>query len=127
MPNHVHLISGAREGFNLSAILRDLKKFTSKQTVQAIANNLQESRREWMLWLFKDQGQQNSNNTTYQFWQQENHPVELSDNAMIDQRLNYLHQNPVRAGLCYPAEAYIYSSASQYAGGEILLPVILIA
>ncbi len=126
MPNHVHLIAGVSEGGNLSAVMRDLKKYTSTQIVQAISNNVQESRREWMLWLFRDQGQANPNNNKNQFWQQESHPVELSTNAILDQKLEYIHQNPVRAGICYAPEDYIYSSAGQYAGRETILPVILL-
>ena len=127
MPNHVHLIASAREDFNLSAILRDLKKFTSTQIIQAISNNVQESRRDWMLWLFRDKGQQNSNNSNYQFWQQENHPISLSNNLLQEQKLEYLHQNPVRAGICFAPEDYVYSSAGQYAGKESLLPVLLLS
>ncbi|CAN5826884.1 hypothetical protein BH24BAC1_BH24BAC1_38000 [soil metagenome] len=52
-----------------------------------------------MLWLFRIEGQHNPNTTLYQFWQQENHPLELNTNLLLDQKLHYLHQNPVRAGL----------------------------
>ena len=81
MPNHVHLIAGVKEGCNLSAILRDLKKFTANKVIRAISENLQESRRDWMLWLFQDEGRDNPNNTFNQFWQQENHPIELDTNS----------------------------------------------
>ena len=53
-------------------------------------------------------------NSKYQFWTHENHAVELSTNEMIDQRLNYTHQNPVKAGIVDHAEDYIYSSARNY-------------
>jgi REP element-mobilizing transposase RayT len=126
MPNHVHLIAGVEEGKSLSAVMRDLKKFTSYAITKAIEENLQESRRDWMLWIFKQNGTRNSNNTLYQFWQQENHPIELSSNLLLDQKLEYIHQNPVRAGICYAPEDYIYSSAGQYAGMETILPVLII-
>ena len=45
MNNHVHLIASAKEGYNLSDILRDLKKFTSKKLVAEISANVQESRK----------------------------------------------------------------------------------
>jgi putative transposase len=106
--------------------MRDLKKFTSFSIIRAIENNLQESRRDWLLWIFRRHGARNSNNTTFQFWQQENHPIELNSNSMIDQKLEYIHQNPVRAGICYRPEDYVYSSAGQYAGKETLLPVLVI-
>ena len=79
--------------------------------------NPKESRKQWLLKMFQDNGMKNSNNTKYQFWQQDNHPVELTDNAMIDQRLDYLHNNPVEAGFVRLPEDYVYSSALDYARG----------
>jgi len=69
----------------------------------------------------------NSNNTNYQFWQQHNKPIELATNEMIDQRLNYIHNNPVEAGIVLSPEDYLYSSAINYANlPEKLIDVILI-
>ncbi|MBO9675611.1 MAG: transposase [Sphingobacteriaceae bacterium] len=114
MSNHLHLILSVNENNNLSDVLRDFKKFTSSHIIKAIKNNTHESRRNWMLWIFKKAGEENKRNKDYQFWQQENHPVELSTNEMIDQRLNYLHDNPVRSGAVRTAEEYLYSSAIDY-------------
>ena len=58
-----------------------------------------------------------------QFWQQPSHNIELLSEAMTQQKLDYIHQNPVRAGICYRAEDYVYSSASFYAGLEAVLVV----
>jgi putative transposase len=126
MNNHVHLIASAEKEFNLSNILRDMKKFTSKKLILTIEENLQESRRKWMLWIFSSNGKKNSNNEKYQFWQQDNHPVCLSDNEMQDQRLNYLHNNPVIEGIVEEPEHYLYSSARDYAGGKGLLSLVFL-
>ena len=126
MNNHVHLIASADEGYNLSDILRDMKKFSSKKLLKTIEENAQESRKRWMLWLFRSNGERNSNNDKYQFWQQDNHPVCLDNNAMIDQRLNYLHNNPVAEGIVEEPEHYIYSSARDYAGIKGLLDIVLL-
>ena len=126
MNNHVHLIAAAQEGYNLPGILRDLKKYTSKMLLDKIKNNQQESRRKWMLWLFTSAGKRNSNNTHYQFWQQDNRPIELSTNEMMDQRLGYIHDNPVKEGLVYEPGHYIYSSALDYSGGKGLLKIELL-
>jgi len=123
MNNHVHLICAAKEGFNLSEILRDLKKYTSKKLLKYIKENDRESRRKWMMWLFESAGKRNSNNSKYQFWQQDNRPIELSTVKMVDQRLNYIHQNPVKEGIVYEPEYYVYSSAIDYAGGNGLIRV----
>ena len=73
-------------------------------------------------------GKYNSNNEKYQFWQQNNHPIQLSTQVMINQRLDYLHNNPVEAGAVnYPPD-YLYSSAKDYYTEEKdLLPVILLS
>jgi putative transposase len=128
MSSHVHLIISTAENGDLSAIMRDMKRHTSKTILKAIEENVQESRKEWMLWLFKRAGKYNSNNEKYQFWQQHNHPIQLSTQKMIDQRLDYLHNNPVESGAVnYPPD-YLYSSAKDYYLDEKgLLPVILLS
>jgi len=85
-----------------------------------------ESRKSWLLWLFKSAGTKNSNNTNYQFWQQENHPVELVSTKFVKQKIEYLHENPVRAKLVDTPERYIYSSAKDYAGEKGILPITIL-
>ncbi len=67
MPSHVHLIAAAASG-NLGEIMRDFKTFTSKELVKLIAANPQESRKEWMLRMFKEHGAANPHNKENQFW-----------------------------------------------------------
>ena len=67
MSNHVYLIISAKEN-NVSDVLGNFKKFTSKKIVAAIQSNPSESRKEWMIKIFKEAGQQNSRNSNYQFW-----------------------------------------------------------
>jgi len=117
MSNHVHLMVSAREN-NLSDILRDFKKYTSKTIIQAIEENKQESRREWMLKIFKEAGKKNSRNTGYQFWRQDNQPKECFGEKFTRQKLGYIHNNPVEAGVVERAEDYVYSSARDYYKGE---------
>ncbi|HEY9115197.1 MAG TPA: transposase [Bacteroidales bacterium] len=123
MSNHVHFIASANEENKLSDILRDFKKFTAVKILEAIRNNPQESRKEWMLAIFRLKGKENARNTTNQFWRQENHPKELTDNMMIEQKLDYLHNNPVAAGLVENAEDYLYSSARNYSGMKGLIKI----
>jgi putative transposase len=73
--------------------------------------------------LFRSAGQRNSNNSHLQFWQQDNRPIELSTKAMIDQRVNYIHEHPVKAGIVWSAEDYKYSSAIDYTGGKGLIDI----
>ena len=94
----------ARHGLQqLGHVIRDIKKFTAVKIIEAIQNNPQESRRELLMWLFERAGTRNLNNTRYQFWQQHSHPIEPNTNEKLDQRLNYIHNNPVAAGIVrYP-------------------------
>ncbi len=101
MPNHLHAILSAKDGYILSDILRDFKKFTAGKILKELEKSNIESRKSWMLWLFKSAGAQNSRNETYQFWQQENHPIEINNSTIKLQIMNYLHLNPVRAGLVW--------------------------
>lgn len=97
--------------------MRDLKKHTSKSILNAIEENPQESRKEWMLWMFERAGKKNGNNTKYQFWQQHNQPIELTVKAFaIDSSIEYIHNNPVKAGFVFRPEDYPYSSAMDFAG-----------
>ena len=114
MPNHLHLIVSAKGSTGLSDILRDFKKFTSAEIIRAIENNSKESRKGWMLWIFSKAGENNARNINYQFWQQDNHPIECSTPEIFDSKINYLHENPVRAGLVWNIEDYRYSSAVDY-------------
>jgi putative transposase len=113
MSNHLHLIISAKN-HDLSDILRDFKKFTSKQIIKAIEENQHESRRDWMLRVFREQGEMNSRNKNYQFWRQNNQPQELYSPAFVFQKMNYIHNNPVGAGIIERPEHYLYSSAKDY-------------
>jgi putative transposase len=87
MTNHIHLIVGRNSEFNIEDIVRDFKKFTSVHICRAIENNMLESRRFWMLRLFKAAALESKKHINYKFWQNEYHPVELSTNEMMDQKL----------------------------------------
>ena len=127
MSSHVHMIIGQNGSQKLEDIIRDIKKFTAVKIVEAVKSNSQESRRELFVWLFERAGKQNSSNKNFQFWQQHNHPIELNTNEMINQRIDYIHNNPVEAGIVISPEAYLYSSAANYAGlPEKLIEVIVI-
>ena len=111
MSNHFHIIASAEDNHSLAGTIRDIKKFTSNKLLKAIATNPQESRREWMMKVFEYDGSHNNSNERFQFWQQGLHPIELSTDAMFFERFNYVHENPVKAGLVRQPQDYVYSSA----------------
>ncbi|MEA3495814.1 MAG: transposase [Bacteroidota bacterium] len=125
MTNHVHVIMQSKKN-NLSDIVRDLKKYTSKEILKSIANNKKESRKGWLNMIFQYYGKFNKRVGNIQFWTHDNHAVELYNNEMIDSRLNYIHENPVKAGWVINPEDYLYSSARNYAELESLIEIDLI-
>lgn len=118
MTNHVHLIARAEEGHSLSDIIRDYKKFTGKAVIKAISENPRESRKEWLVKQFE-------NVEGNRFWRAGNKPVELWSNAVIAEKLTYIHQSPVEEGLVFRAEDYVYSSANDYAGVKGILDIFV--
>ena len=125
MTSHVHLIIGTNRN-KMEDIMRDYKSHTSSELKKSIRNNPQESRKEWLLWMMERAGKKNGNNNKFQFWQQDNHPIELWDNYMMQQKLNYIHNNPVSSGFVLNPEDYLYSSAKDYTGEKGLIEIKLI-
>jgi hypothetical protein len=110
----------------LEDIMRDMKRHTSEKLRAAIKSHPQESRREWMLWMMEQAGRKNSNNSNFQLWRKDNHPIALYDQKILHQKLDYLHNNPVEAGFVEKPEDYLYSSAKDYYGLQGLLDILLV-
>ena len=125
MTNHVHVIMRS-ELEDLSGLMRDFKKYTSKKILEAIKTYRGESRREWMEMIFKYHAKYNKRVSKLQLWTHENHAVELHANEPFDIRMNYIHENPVRSSWVEKPEDYLYSSARNYAGLDALIDVDLI-
>ena len=121
MSNHVHLLVRSDSG-DLSGTIRDLKKFTSKKIAQAIDND-RESRREWILRLMAHAAKRQNKEGKLQLWTHENHAELVYSNNFIEQKLQYIHQNPVRAGIVSKQEDYLYSSARNYAEIDGLIEI----
>jgi len=108
MSNHCHLIIKAKNN-NLSSVIRDLKKFTSKAIYKAIETNTQESRKNWLLQVLTFENK-------IWFWEEGYHGEEIYTKAFFDTKVNYIHQNPVRAGIVEKEEEYLNSSAGEIYG-----------
>jgi putative transposase len=124
MPSHLHLIARAGGEISLSDILRDFKKFTSKAIIKQILDE-PESRRIWMLEYFRKAGENLKGIKEYKFWQDGNHAEEISSNSYFDQKLEYIHNNPVEELFVERPEDYLFSSARNYAGLSNYLDIIL--
>ena len=97
MPSYVHLIFRSSNE-DPSALVRDFKGFTARKMIKTIEGNPQESRKEWLLWMMERAAKKKSNVKQRQFWQQHNKPIELWSDKVIQQKIDYIHNNTVESG-----------------------------
>ena len=121
MSNHAHVIWQSKSA-HLSGTLRDFKSFCTKEFIEAIECE-NESRREWLLYMFRFFAKRTNQNKEFKIWTGDNHPEEITSQEFLLTKLNYIHQNPVRAGWVRNAVDYLYSSASNYASGKGLIEI----
>jgi REP element-mobilizing transposase RayT len=125
MSSHIHLLCKAINGFILSDVMRDFKKFTSKKIIQILIEQ-PESRREWMLGPFKKACAHLKREQEYKVWQDGYHAEIVETNWFIKQKINYIHNNPVKEKIVTLPEDYYFSSARNYASLENDLEVIIL-
>jgi REP element-mobilizing transposase RayT len=125
MSSHIHLLCKATNGFILSDVIRDFKKFTSKNIIKAIINE-PESRREWMLDYFQKACQHLKREQQFKVWQDGYHAEIVETNWFIKQKVNYIHNNPVKDKIVQFPEDYYFSSARNYACLQNDLEIILL-
>ncbi len=112
MPSHLHMIVSTKQEA-LSDIMRDFKKFTSKELIKTI-KRINESRRGWILELFGEVADHLNRVRNYKVWQDGNHPLLLYSPRVTRQKLDYIHNNPVADEIVDEPEEYRYSSARNY-------------
>jgi REP element-mobilizing transposase RayT len=105
--------------------MRDFKKFTSKKIIQILIEE-PESRREWMLGLFKKACAHLKREQEYKVWQDGYHAEIVETNWFIKQKINYIHNNPVKEKIVTLPEDYYFSSARNYASLDNDLEVIIL-
>jgi putative transposase len=121
MSNHIHTIWTALNN-NLSDIIRDFKTYTSKAITATVEKEI-ESRRNWLLYMFNFYANRTAANDYYKVWTGNNHPEEIYTESFFRTKLNYIHENPVRAGLVAEPSHYLYSSAANYEGKKGLIDI----
>lgn len=108
MTNHIHLILQAKEGFSLDEIIRDFKRHTTKE----IAKTLREDRRKYILRIINTSLSKNSEDS-HQIWQSGNYPEIIETENFFDQKIDYIHNNPVSKEYVEKPEDWFYSSAGK--------------
>jgi REP element-mobilizing transposase RayT len=122
MPSHVHLIFRSSNE-EPSGLIRDFKGFTARKLIKTIEENPQESRKEWLLSMMERAGKKKSNVKQRQFWQQHNKPIELWSEKVIQQKIDYIHNNPVESGFVTDPVDWKYSSARNYQQDQTILEI----
>ena len=108
MNNHIHIIWHLKPRKKRDEVQRDFLKYTAQQIKKDMLINYKDE-----LESFKVQAKDRK----YQFWERNPLSVEIWTEKVMIQKLNYIHENPVRAGLCRHPEQYKYSSAMFYYTG----------
>ena len=106
MDNHFHMVI---YGDNLSIKLSALKSYTA----QKIIKYAKEDSKKWLLSQFKYYKKSYKNNIQHQVWQEGVHPQLIETEDVATQKINYIHNNPVKRGLVEKPEYWKYSSANE--------------
>lgn len=127
MTNHLHLMAQAKQGYGLSVIVHDFKKFTTKIILENIDVE-QGIRRNWMMKKFEEASTSLKMLDKFQVWQTCINPVyiDLKKTELVAEMLDHIHNNPVRNRIVTSAEDYLHSSARDYAGIKGLINVQLL-
>lgn len=120
MHNHIHFIA---ESGNISEDIRKFKSFTARETIRY----LEFANRSVFLKRLKDGKRNHKKESTYQVWQEGSYPKQINTLKKMEVFMEYIHFNPVAAGFVNAPEHWRYSSATNYLGGEGLIPIILFA
>lgn len=103
MPNHIHLVWKINNELNYSDIQRDFLKYTS----QIIKFNLEKSNPEMLKQFYVGAKDRN-----YQIWQRNPLSIEILSREMAEQKINYIHKNPLMTKWKLAEEPHLYKYAS---------------
>jgi len=120
MLTHVHAILWPDDVIHLSDVIRDFKRFTSRKISQLAE---QQNARQLLLAFLNARRENRAQDvSTYQVWQEGSHPEAIFTEKFAQQKLDYIHLNPIRAGLVKTADEWPYSSVRAYLLGEETYP-----
>jgi len=105
MDNHLHLIWQVKGDIKTSEVQKQFLEGCSK----SIKLDL-EIHHPLVLDFFKS----NQQDRKYHFWKRNALSIELYNDKIFEQKLDYIHNNPVSAGICLHPEGYKFSSAAYY-------------
>jgi REP-associated tyrosine transposase len=116
LENHLHLVVQSEQ---LDVDMARFKSYTAKQLIQYLDENKITRILEQLAFYKKA----HKVDRAYQFWQEGYHPEWIQNDAMMKQKVDYIHQNPVKRGYVDLPEHWRYSSARNYLGQEGMIEV----
>jgi putative transposase len=119
MSTHLHAVLWPQNGVNVSDVLRDFKRHTSRAISREAA---QQEHDDYLQAFAASRSSFHSGRAEYQVWQEGSHPEAIYDDDFARQKIEYIHNNPIKAGLVNEAEDWPYSSARTYLLGEPTYP-----
>ena len=124
MSSHLHLAIRPKEGMPPAYFERDFKKYTTPAILKAIEMEI-DFRREWMMQRFEDYGKPLKRIEKFHLWQNCSSPlrIDCQQPRLLLDRIIHIHENPVREKIVEHPEAYVFSSARDYAGMPGLVTV----
>ena len=128
MSNHLHLLArGNLPSKGPDTIIRDFKRHTASRVKEWLERTDEEHRKVWMLPLLYRMTGPDETVGAFGIWQPGVNPVLCHSPKFLHQKLNYIHQNPVRAGIVDKPEDFVCSSARNYLGRkDCQIPVTLL-
>lgn len=117
MENHLHLIAASQD---LATEIGDFKSYTAR----SIVDFLKAQKATWILRQLQYHRLRHRKDRQYQFWQEGSHPQQIQNVGMMVQKIEYIHNNPVKRGYVDEPCHWRYSSARNYAGQTGLIDVV---
>jgi putative transposase len=117
LENHLHFIAANQE---LVKEVSNFKSFTARKIIDWLSEHGEES----LLQQLAAEKSSYKVDRSYQFWQEGSHPKQIFDEEMMQQKMEYIHYNPVKRGYVDEPAHWRYSSARNYAGQRGLLHVV---
>jgi len=116
LENHLHTVAQAED---LPSIWNGFKSYTARKIISLLEANEAEALLQRMRLSLKA----HRNDREHQFWQEGSHPQVIENEVVLRQKLDYIHNNPVKRGYVDQPEHWRWSSARNYAGEAGLLEV----
>ena len=116
MENHLHMVVSSDDP------AKDLANFRA-YTARSIIDSLREIKSKYWLKRLEEAKLDCKRDRKHQFWQEGYHPKQIISSDMMEQKINYIHYNPVKRGYVDEPTDWRYSSARNYEDKKGIIPV----